>query len=92
MTVAVTTPATHSSAHLFVQECGPLVGDKLVVEPVVRSHLRHKAFHLRRHIVLDEPELNWVPAAQNPSSCCHTSQATRLRVMREILVAESALL
>ena len=59
--------------YLFVQEGGPLVSDKLIVELVVCSHLRHKALHLRGHIVLDEPKFDWVPAAvSNPSSLWHT--------------------
>lgn len=56
------------NADLFVQERRPFVGDKLVVEVVLLSHFRYKALHLGRHIVLDEPELHWVPAQEN--NCC----------------------
>ena len=50
-------------AYLLVQERRPLVGHKLEVEAVVRSHLWHKPLHLGRHVVLDEPELDRVPDA-----------------------------
>ena len=47
--------------HLFVQKGWPLVSDKLIMEIVMRSHFWHKALHLGRHVVLDEPELHWIP-------------------------------
>lgn len=53
------------SPYLFVQEGRPLVGDKLVVEVVVRSHFWDEALHLRGHVILDEPELDWIPAARH---------------------------
>ena len=40
----------------------PLVGDIFIQEAVLGSHVRQEALHLRRHVVLDEPELDPVPA------------------------------
>ena len=67
-----------------MQEGWPLVGDKLIVELIVCGHLRDKTFHLRGHVVLDEPEFDWVPAAvSNPSSLQHT---------KRLLTAEAVML
>ena len=49
-------------ADLLVEPGRPLVSDKLVLKAVVLRHERQEALHLRRHVVLDEPELHAVPA------------------------------
>lgn len=49
-------------ADLLVQPGGPFVSDKLVVKAVVGGHARQEALHLRRHVVLYEPELHPRPA------------------------------
>ena len=51
----------HTAARLLVQPRGPLVGHELIVEVVVRGHVRHEGAHLRRHVILDEPELHAQP-------------------------------
>lgn len=55
-------PVGKAEPDLLVEEGGPLVGHKLVVELIMVCHLRYKPLHLRRHVVLDEPELYRISA------------------------------
>ena len=55
---------------LLVQPGRPLVGHQLILEAVALRHVRQEALHLRRHVVLDEPELGARPAR---STVCYDS-------------------
>ena len=49
-------------ADLLVEPRRPLIGDKLILKAIVLRHERQEALHLRRHVVLDKPELHTIPA------------------------------
>lgn len=50
------------SGHLAMEPVRPLVGNILIQEAVLGSHVGQETLHLWGHVVLDEPELDPVPA------------------------------
>lgn len=56
--------SSEDEADLFMKPGRPFVGDKLIIKIKLLCHVRQESLHLRRHVILDEPYFDAIPACR----------------------------